>query len=297
MRNIFIDELIKSARKNKKIILIVNDLGHNVVEKFAKLFPKQFYNLGVAEQSIMSIAAGMALQGHHVFVYSIGNFPTFRCAEQIRNDVDYHNLPVTIVNVGAGVTYGNLGYTHHSIQDLGLMRLFPNILIGTPCDELETSATVKHLLQHPQPSYLRLGRLNTKKIHNKLTKIKEGKWISVKRDKKASSAFLTTGVSAYLVKKLLDKSEFKKFSHFTIPLWGAKLKKKQINQFRNFKKVIIIEDHLEDGGFGSWIREAIGNNIKSCQIITWSLKNDIINKTGSQNYLTNKYLNQPYTIK
>ena len=103
MRKIFIDELILAAKKNKKIILVVNDLGYNVVESFAKKFPKQFYNVGVAEQNMMGVAAGLAIEGHHVFVYSIGNFPTFRCAEQIRNDIDYHNLPVTIVNVGGGV--------------------------------------------------------------------------------------------------------------------------------------------------------------------------------------------------
>ena len=139
MRNVFIDELILAAKKNKNLILVVNDLGFNVVEKFARQFPKQFYNAGVAEQNMMGIAAGLALEGKHVFVYSIGNFPTFRCAEQIRNDVDYHNLPVTIVNVGAGLSYGNLGYTHHSLQDYGLMRLFPNMLIASPCDDSQSS--------------------------------------------------------------------------------------------------------------------------------------------------------------
>ena len=92
MRKTFIDELIIAAKKNKKIILIVNDLGYGVVEKFANLFPKQFINAGVAEQNMMGIAAGLASDNNHVFVYSIGNFPTFRCAEQIRNDVDYHKL-------------------------------------------------------------------------------------------------------------------------------------------------------------------------------------------------------------
>ena len=129
MRNIFIEELTKAAKKNKKIILVVNDLGYSVVENFAKLFPKQFFNAGVAEQNMMGLAAGLALDGNQVYVYSIGNFPTFRCAEQIRNDIDYHKLPVTIVNVGSGVSYGNLGYSHHSIQDYGLLRLFPNMLI------------------------------------------------------------------------------------------------------------------------------------------------------------------------
>ena len=141
--------------------------GHlgSVVEKFAKMFPNQFYNAGVAEQNMMGIASGMALEGNHVFVYSIGNFPTFRCAEQIRNDVDYHNLPVTIVNVGAGVSYGNLGYTHHSLQDYGLMRLFPNMVIASPGDDMEVRACMKYIVKNPQPSYLRLAKTKNKILH------------------------------------------------------------------------------------------------------------------------------------
>ena len=122
------------------------------------MFPKQFYNAGVAEQNMMGIASGMALEGNHVFVYSIGNFPTFRCAEQIRNDVDYHNLPVTIVSVGSGLGYGNLGYTHHALQDYALMRSFPNMLIVSPGSNEELSEALKYIVQNPQPYYLRLDK-------------------------------------------------------------------------------------------------------------------------------------------
>ena len=201
MRKIFIDELILAAKKNKKIILIVNDLGYSVVEKFAKMFPKQFYNAGVAEQNMMGIAAGMALEGHHVFVYSIGNFPTFRCAEQIRNDVDYHNLPVTVVNVGAGVSYGNLGYTHHSLQDYALMRVFPNMLIASPGDGMEIRACMKYIIKNPQPSYLRLAKAKNISLHKKIPKLKPGKWLPIVKSKdKNKKTFLTTGNIANLAK-------------------------------------------------------------------------------------------------
>ena len=109
MRNLFIDILVKEARLNEKIVLIVGDLGFNVVEPFKKKFPNRFFNAGVSEQSMIGIAAGLSMSGFKVFVYSIANFPTFRCAEQIRNDIDFHNLPVTIVSVGSGLGYGNLG--------------------------------------------------------------------------------------------------------------------------------------------------------------------------------------------
>ena len=123
MRLTFIEHLIEIAKTNKKIFLLVGDVGYNVVEKFEKNFPDRFLNVGVAEQNMTGLAAGLASEGYHVFTYSIANFPTFRCAEQIRNDIDYHNLPVTVVSVGGGVAYGNLGYSHHAIQDYGLIRM------------------------------------------------------------------------------------------------------------------------------------------------------------------------------
>lgn len=130
MRNVFIEELVAQAEIDENIVLIVGDLGYSVVEPFASKFPSRFINAGVAEQNMMGLAAGMASEGLQVFVYSIANFPTFRCAEQIRNDVAYHGLPVTVVAVGGGVAYGNLGYSHHAIQDYALLRSFPNMLIA-----------------------------------------------------------------------------------------------------------------------------------------------------------------------
>ena len=109
MRNTFIDSLVKKARLDESIILIVGDLGFNVVEPFQIEFPKRFFNAGISEQAMASMAAGMASEGFKVFIYSIANFPTFRCAEQIRNDICYHDLDVTIVSVGGGLAYGNLG--------------------------------------------------------------------------------------------------------------------------------------------------------------------------------------------
>ena len=181
MRNIFIDELTKAAKKNKKIILVVNDLGYSVIENFAKKFPNQFFNAGVAEQNMMGLASGLAMEGNHVFVYSIGNFPSFRCAEQIRNDIDYHNLPVTIVNAGGGLGYGSLGYSHHSLQDYALLRIFPNILIASPCDNMEARSCVRYLIKNPQPSYLRLVKKNNFLFHKELPKVKPGDWIRKKK--------------------------------------------------------------------------------------------------------------------
>ena len=290
MRKVFIDELIVAAKKNKKITLIVNDLGYSVVEKFAKIFPKQFYNAGVAEQNMMGIAAGMALEGRHVFVYSIGNFPTFRCAEQIRNDVDYHNLPVTIVNVGAGVSYGNLGYTHHSLQDYALMRLFPNMLIASPGDEMEIRACMKYIIKHPQPSYLRLANSKNLILHRKIPNLKPGQWLSIVNSKKNSKkTFLITGNISHLAKNLLSKKQFNNYSLFSLPIWGMKFKEKQKKQIKKWDIILVLEDHLEDGGFGSWIKESVNNTKIKTKIVSKHINKKIISKVGSEKYLLDNF--------
>ena len=152
MRNTFIETLIKKAEIDLSIILIVGDLGYNVIEPFQSNFPDRFINAGVCEQNMASMAAGLASEGYKVFIYSIANFPTFRCAEQIRNDIDYHKLPVTIVSVGSGVGYGNLGYTHHALQDYALMRSFPNMQILSPGNNNELIGSLNYIKKNPQPS-------------------------------------------------------------------------------------------------------------------------------------------------
>ena len=158
MRKYFIDSLVSFNKSKKSIYLILNDLGFNVIEPFKKKYPNKVYNAGVSEQNMMGLAAGIASEKAQVFVYSIANFSTFRCAEQIRNDVDYHQLPVTIVSVGSGLGYGNLGYTHHALQDYALMRSFPNTLIVSPGNNEELKSALQYIIEHPQPYYLRLDK-------------------------------------------------------------------------------------------------------------------------------------------
>ena len=148
MRNYFIDLLTEEAKRNHKLMLIVGDLGFSVIEKFRENYPKQFLNAGVAEQNMTGMAAGLASEKFHVFTYSIANFNTFRCSEQIRNDIDYHNYNVTIVSVGGGLAYGALGYSHHAIQDYSLMRSFPNMTIYSPGTKSQIKMCFKHILNN-----------------------------------------------------------------------------------------------------------------------------------------------------
>ena len=149
MRSAFIEKLVDLASVNEKVFLVVGDIGYSVIEPFVEAFPDRFINaVSNSEQNMIGLAAGLASEGYHVFIYSIANFPTFRCAEQIRNDIDYHNLPVTIVTVGGGLAYGNLGYSHHAVQDYGLIRLMPNTLILSPGDPIEVRACMDYLAKN-----------------------------------------------------------------------------------------------------------------------------------------------------
>ncbi len=257
MRNAFIDELCKHAARNSDVVLVVGDLGYSVVEPFAERFPDRFFNAGVAEQNMMGLAAGMASEGCHVFVYSIANFPTFRCAEQFRNDVDHHGLAVTVVAVGGGLAYGNLGYSHHAVQDFGLMRLFPQTLIAAPGDPLETRACVSYLIDNPQPSYLRLGKAGEPCFHDAPPEVAPGLWVPVRMDGPASHAHLTTGTMlAEAVRHQENAVGSAPASLYSMPLWGAAHKAIQAEPLSRFASVETWEDHYLDAGFGSWLREA-----------------------------------------
>ena len=289
MRKIFINKLVKEASKNKKIVLIVGDLGYGVVEPFKSKFPDRFFNAGVAEQNMAGLASGLAIKGFHVFIYSIANFSTFRCAEQIRNDIDYHNLSVTVVSVGSGLGYGNLGYSHHAIQDYSLMRSFPNTLIAAPSNNQEVEKTIDYLLKNPQPSYLRLDKSLELHCENKIKKLIHGKWVFHQSKKKNENIILSTGSVFNYCKKYLNKN--KNCDWATLPLWGMKYKNQQIENLKKYKKVITIENHLQDGGFGSWLSEALTKNknrIKT-QIVSKFLSEKVIGEVGSESYLNSKY--------
>lgn len=159
MRNVFVSQLIKAAEYNDKIFLITGDLGFGVFEEFCVKYPKQFLNAGVAEQNMTGLATGLAMEGRIVFTYSIGNFPTLRCLEQIRNDACYHEANVKIVSVGGGFSYGALGMSHHATEDLSILRTMPMTILA-PGDLWETEQATQALIDTPGTCYLRLDKSN-----------------------------------------------------------------------------------------------------------------------------------------
>ncbi|HEX3422047.1 MAG TPA: hypothetical protein VHS33_01405 [Sphingomicrobium sp.] len=276
MRDAFIDELAKLAESHGQIALIVGDLGFNVVEPFADRFPDRFVNAGVAEQNMTGLAAGMASEGYHVFTYSIANFPTFRCAEQIRNDVDHHRLPVTIVAVGGGVAYGSLGYSHHAVQDYALMRTMPNMTIASPGDPLETRACLNWLVANPGPSYLRLGKSGEPQFHKTAPSVTPGFWVPVRQGDEGSVMLSTGAALGAAIARAGNRAVY------SLPLWSMASKIRQPEQLARHSEVTTFEDHLADGGFGSWLAESVAGTEAAARIRPIALSSEICDEVGSQ---------------
>ena len=276
MRNAFIEELVTLAEANDHIALIVGDLGYSVIEEFADRFPDRFINAGVAEQNMTGLAAGMASEGYHVFTYSIANFPTFRCAEQIRNDVDQHRMPVTVVAVGGGLAYGALGYSHHAVQDYAMMRTMPNMVIAAPGDPLETRACLRWLVANPGPSYLRLGKAGEPRFHQSVPDVAPGKWVPV-HNGDGDAIMLSTGAA---LGAAIARAEGR--AVWSLPLWSMAAKADQPEQLARHRRVTTLEDHLADGGFGSWLTESVAGTPAAARIEPIALSPDICDMVASQ---------------
>lgn len=266
MRTAFISQLIEEARKDDRVFLVVGDLGYNVVESFAREFPMRFMNAGIAEQNMMGVAAGLAKEGFVVYVYSIGNFPTLRCMEQIRNDVAYHNLNVRVVSVGAGFAYGDLGTSHHATEEMGMMRILPDMVICSPCDPLETRKITTLSVSHRGPMYLRLGKAGEKVVHEELgmSDVVLGKMIPVLK-RNARTAVLATGAIVYALKEQIveEKLDFDLYSFpFVKPIDSDRLQ----DLCRLYDSFITVEEHQMNGGLGSAIVERINDLYSSGRI-------------------------------
>jgi transketolase len=166
VRNTFLATLREIAANDHNVWLLCGDLGFSVLEPFRQQFPDRFVNVGVAEQNMAGIAAGLALSGKTVFIYSIGNFPTIRCLEQIRNDVCYHSADVKVVSLGGGYVYGSQGYTHHAIEDIAIMTALPGMEVLVPCDPIEVRVATRAIARSGSPAYLRLSRAGEPALHS-----------------------------------------------------------------------------------------------------------------------------------
>jgi transketolase len=263
------------ARIHPDIFLVVGDLGYSVVEPFAAEFPDRYLNAGVAEQNMTGVAAGLAAEGYHVFTYSIANFPTLRCLEQIRNDICYHHLPVTVVSVGAGVAYGNLGYSHHAVQDIAIMRTLHPITVLSPADPGEARGCVRWLAENPRPSYLRIGKAGEADLHTAAGIASRPLLV---REGSGPLAIVATGS---VLKVALDVAARADAPVYSCP-WLHPVTSADFSVLHGYQRIIAIEEHLPHGGLASILRENLPGTV---QIQAHGLDAGMSSCVGSQRHV------------
>ena len=288
MRDAFITRLAQRASENSRINLVVGDLGFGVVTDFAEAYPLQFLNAGVAEQSMIGIAAGMAAAGRKVFVYSIANFPTMRCLEQIRNDVCYHGLDVTIVSVGAGLAYGTLGYSHHAVEDIAVMRAFPGLTIYSPCDPLEVTAAVDAICETSGPTYLRLGKNREPVLHAAPPDVASGAPLLL-RDGTDLTLFVTGAIAAVGLEaaSVLESDHGVSVRVLSVPRIKPLDTGALVAAAVGTRGIATLEEHSVVGGFGSAVLEAFAADGVRLPVLLLGLRDDVQSAVGSQEYLRN----------
>lgn len=286
MRDKFVETLKTIAIDNPQIELLTGDLGFGVLKPFWEACPNQFTNVGIAEQNMTSIASGMALSGKTVFTYSIGNFPTLRCLEQIRNDCAYHNANVKIVCVGGGFSYGPLGVSHHATEDISIIKAIPNVSVFAPGDLVETEEIIKKVAFLPGTSYIRLGRGGEKRIHSNISNFEIGKAIEVKQGKDVA-IFSTGAIFEEVIHawEILTKEGFSPCV-YTFPTIKPLDKETIVSIAKNYSLIVTVEENVVLGGFGSSVSDVVAElKGEKANVLKIGLPDVFTSIVGSQKFL------------
>lgn len=292
MRTAFINEVMALAAQDERIMLVNGDLGYSVLEGFMENFPKRYINVGIAEQNMIGMAAGLALSGKMVFTYSIANFATLRCLEQIRDDVCYHDANVKIISVGAGFAYATQGYTHFGVEDIAIMRALPNMTVFSPSDPIETRLAVQQAAAIHGPCYLRLGKAKETVIHQNENEISARGFPAIHSvlHSKSRRSILTTGSIAVEALSYVKNHQLD-YNIWTVPHIKP-LDETTLIEIANQSEIIFtLEEHQLSGGFGSAILEAYERLLTNGKISIFPRiqrmgVHDLIPEyIGSQNYM------------
>ncbi|MEQ9518385.1 MAG: transketolase C-terminal domain-containing protein [Parvibaculum sp.] len=286
MRNAFADELTKLGDADDRVVMLSGDIGNRLFDKFKDAHPKRFFNCGVAEANMIGVGAGMAMSGFRPVAYTITPFVTTRCLEQIRVDVCYHNVPVTIVAVGAGLAYAGLGPTHHACEDISLLRSLPNMSVVCPGDAWEVRAALRAALKQDGPVYIRMGKKGEPVVHSEIpADFQIGRALTVREG--TDAVLLSTGnmlpetlIAADLLAEKGISSAVISF-HTVKPLDEACLKA----AFAKYKLVATVEEHSLIGGFGAAVAEWLADNhMPTAKLERFATPDDFFRKSGEQEY-------------
>jgi transketolase len=297
MRTAFFDAILEAAARDPRVMLVVGDLGFGAVAEFASRLPRQFLNIGVAEQNMTGVAAGLAHSGKVVFTYSIANFPTLRCLEQIRNDVCYHNANVVIVAVGGGLAYGSLGMSHHATEDLAILRALPEMKVIAPGDARETQAATAAAARGIGPVYLRIGRDGEPDVHQddiswtlgRANTVRPGRHLTLI----STGSMLHTAVTAAnlldahgLQARVLSMHTLKPLDREGILAAAAET-----------HNIYTLEEHSILGGLGGAVAEVLcESDIPGVRFRRIGLESAFATEVGDQNHLRKVYGLDPESI-
>jgi transketolase len=286
MRNAFADELTRLGHDDPRIVMLSGDIGNRLFDKFKDKHPQRFFNCGVAEANMMGVAAGMAMSGLRPVAYTIAPFITTRCLEQIRTDVCYHEAPVTIVAVGAGLAYSGLGPTHHACEDIALLRALPNMVVICPGDAHEVRGALRAAMQQDRPVYIRMGKKGEPVIHDgPIADFRIGKAIAIREG--TDVCLLSTGnmlpEAIEAAHRLHDNgisAELVSF-HTVKPLDEDKL----TQAFARFRLVATIEEHSLIGGFGAAVAEWLADTAtQPRRLLRFGTPDAFFKTSGEQDY-------------
>ncbi len=292
MRNIFAKTINQLAIKDRNIVLLSGDIGNKMFDQFKIDCPRQFINCGIAEENMMSVAAGMALCNLRPIIYTITPFTTIRCLEQIKIGVAYHKAPVVIVGTGSGLSYAELGPTHHSLDDIAIIKTIPDINILAPSDGLELEEYLKEALKSDLPTYIRIGKKGEPNLNSLSNKIRIGKANILKE----GSDYIILGIGPILYEALKASKLLKNYGlDIAVASMGSvrPLDYKFLKEIKNkkFLKWITLEEHYINGGFGSIVMDWIfqENLYQEINLVQLGLPNIFINELGNQEYLRKKF--------
>lgn len=289
MRDAFVRTLVQIAKEDKSIQLVTGDLGFGVLKPFWEQCPDQFTNAGIAEQNMTSLAAGMAMEGKTVFTYSIGNFPTLRCLEQIRNDCAYHNANVKIVCIGGGFVYGSLGMSHQATEDIACLRALPGVTVICPADLVEAEEATKAIVNYPGTCYLRLGRGGEKRIHDKIDNFHIGKAIKVHEGERVvvfSTGAIFEEIST--TEEVLEKQRVFP-AIYTFPTVKPIDRDVILECASKYDLIVTCEEHNYIGGFGSAVAEVLADLPQHAKLLRIGLCDIYPIRVGNQKYLRQQY--------
>lgn len=282
MRDAFFDELYEIAIKERNIIIVSADMGAPSLDKFRRDLGNQFINVGIAEQNMVTVATGLALNGKRVFIYAIMPFATLRCYEMIKVNLSLMNIPVTIIGIGAGFSYDDSGPTHHSTEDIAVMRVLPNMTILSPSDSIMAAKFARMSCQMSGPSYVRLDREILPLIYKQdtsfsdgLTNLKVGKDVCI----------ISTGNMVHRAIEVSNKLKEHSINAGVIDLYRIRPINEELllNSIGQSKRIVTLEEHLLTGGMGSAVAEILIDNGKTTPLKRIGIRDKYYYAYGSRN--------------